>query len=114
MRTIVAIALLTAAQAWAQDNASIAPRLLNPQELPIAVGQEALQRQYDALKAMRVESVEYSRLGSVKRIDAGNGLVLPSSIDDLGPGDSADDVFRLLKDLLLANGTETLRVTRRD
>ena len=87
---------------------------MKSQELPIAVGQEALQRQYDALKAMRVESVEYSELGSVRRIVGSKGLVLTSGVHDLGAGDSADDVFQLLKDLLLANGTEALRVTRHD
>jgi len=110
----MAIVLLAVGQAWAQDNALLAPRLLESQDLPIAVRQEALQRQYDALKAMRVESVEYSGLGSVRRIIVGKGLVLPARIDDLRAGDSADGVLQLLKDLLLANGSETLRVTRHD
>jgi hypothetical protein len=114
MRTMMAIVLLAAGQAWAQDNALTQPRLLKSQDLPVAVEQESLQRQYDALMAMRVESVEYSQLGSVKRVVGSKGLLLPSHIDELEPGDSAADVLLLLTDLLLANGTETLRVTRPD
>jgi len=114
MHSVLVIVLLAAVQVWAQDPAVTAPRLLRWQDLPIAVGQESLQRQYDALNAMGVESVEYSRLGSVKRIVGSKGLVLPSGVHDLMEGDSADDVFQLLRDLLLANGTETLRVTRHD
>jgi hypothetical protein len=110
----MAIIMLAAVQAWAQDDAMTAPRLLRWQDLPIAVGQESLQRQFDGLKAMRVESVEYSQLGSVRRIVGSKGLVLPPAVHDLEEGDSADDVFQLLRDFLLANGTETLRVSRHD
>jgi hypothetical protein len=90
------------------------PRLLDVQELPIQVEPAALQRQYDALQAMRLDSIEYSHLGSVKRISGDTGVVLPSRAADLKAGDSGADLLQLFGDILLAHGTETLKVTRND
>lgn len=91
-----------------------APRLLRAQDLPIEVEQETLQRQYNALQAMRLDSVEYSRLGSVKRIAGDTGVVLPPRARNLKAGDSGSDVLQLFKDVLLAGSTESLRVIRHD
>jgi hypothetical protein len=90
------------------------PRLLDVQELPIQVEPTALQRQYVALQAMRLENIEYSHLGPVKIIHGDTGVVLPADISNLKEGDSGAEILQLLKDILLANGDETLTVTRHD
>ncbi len=115
MRKYMAFVMLAASfLAWAGDEPAAAARLLRAQDLPIEVDPEALQRQYSALQAMRLDSVEYSRLGSVKRISGDIGVVLSSHATDLKPGDSGDAILELFKDVLLADGTETLKVTRND
>jgi hypothetical protein len=115
MRTCMAIVLLIAsAAASAADQSDSAPRLLKAQDLLIHVEPAALQRQYDALQAMRLDSIEYSRLGPVKRISGDTGIVLPTRATDLKAGDSGDDVLQLFRDVLLSNGTESLKVIRHD
>ena len=83
MRMVVVIALLAGAQALAQDDAFITPRWLKSQDVPIGVGQEALQRQHDALEAMRVESVRpwppFPRLGYTPRPLVPNGMTTEST-----------------------------------
>jgi hypothetical protein len=115
MRKSMAFVMLVASfVAWAQEQSVAAPKLLRAQDLPIEVEPEALQRQYNALRAMRLDSITYSRLGSVKRISGDTGLALPSRVADLKQGDSGADILELFKDVLLANGTETLKVIRDD
>lgn len=115
MRGFMTLVMVVATfAAWAQEQPTSEPKLLRSQELVIEVEPEALQRQYLALQAMRLDSVEYSQLGSVKRLVGDTGLTLPSQASELRAGDSAGAVLQLLKDLLLAKGTETLVVTRHD
>jgi len=84
------------------------PKLLNSQELPVRVDQALLQRQFDALRRMSLENVEYSALGPIKEVWGDTGLVLPPEVLKLKEGDSGAAILRLLRDLLLANGDEVL------
>ncbi len=63
---------------------------------------------------MRLENIEYSRLGPVKIIHGDTGIALPSDVSNLKVGDSAAGILQLFKDHLLANGDEILTVTRHD
>ena len=90
------------------------PRLLDAQELAVAVDPAALQRQYDALRAMRLEDIQYSPHGPVQIVSGDTGVVLPAEVANLKEGDLAAGILVLFKDLLLANGNEALTVTRHD
>jgi hypothetical protein len=87
-----------------------APTQLNPAESPIAIDPAARQRQSDALRAMSVESVEYSLHGPIKQLRGITGIVLPANIVKRKEGKSADDILPLFADILLASGTESLIV----
>lgn len=84
------------------------PRLLKSQDLPVIVDQNLLQRQFEALRRMTLENVEYTSLGSVKEVWGNTGLVLSPEVLRLKKGDSGAAILRLLGDLLLANGDEVL------
>lgn len=91
-----------------------APRLLEVQDLAVAVDPATLQKQYDALRAMRLDDIKYSPLGPVQVVSGDTGVVLPAEVVDLKEGDSAAGILVLFTDLLLANGNEALTVTRHD
>lgn len=113
MRTCMTIVMLLASfVAWTQEQSAAAPRLLQVGELPIEVESAALQRQYNALQTMQLTRLEYSVHGPVHRVAGETGLVLPPNVLNLKIGDTSDQVLQLLKDILLAEGTETLKVTR--
>ena len=115
MRTYLAIFIMTTSiAAWAADQPIAVPRLLNAQELPVEIEPAALQRQYDALKAMRLQTIQYSRQGPVHYIKGETGIVLPLHVARLNVGESADEFMELFKDLLLASGDETLAVTENE
>lgn len=86
------------------------PTQLSPPESPIAIDPAARQRQSDALRAMSVESVEYSLRGPIKQLRGNTGIVLPVSIVKRKEGKSADDILPLFANILLASGTESLTV----
>jgi len=113
---VISMALPMAARAaeCVPDCPCTTPRLLDAQELAVAVDPAALQRQYDALRAMRLEDIQYSPHGPVQSVSGETGVVLPAEVSNLKQGDSAAGILVLFKDLLLANGTEALTVTRHD
>ena len=76
----------------------------------IQIDPGARQRQSDALRAMSLESLEFSSRGPVELVHGRTGLVLPADIARRKAGQSADDVLRLLADVLMASGTESLSV----
>ena len=92
------------------DRPTNVPTLLQAAQLPIEIDQAMLQRQFDALNAMKLDKLEYSRLGPVKSLRGKTGIVLPADISERKEGDTADDILPLLKDILLAAGTESLSV----
>lgn len=86
------------------------PTQLDPPESPISVDPAARQRQSDALRAMSVESVQYSLRGPIEELRGNTGIVLPADIVKRKEGKSADDILPLFADILLASGTESLTV----
>lgn len=72
----------------------------------------AVQRQYDALLRMSFQTIDYSPRGPVENIVRETGIVLPPDAPARPVGGPAADLFPLVKDLLLANGTETLTVRK--
>ena len=86
------------------------PTQLDPPVSPIAIDPAARQRQSDALRAMSVESVEYSLRGPIEQLRGNTGIVLPANILKRKEGKSADDILPLFADILLASGTESLTV----
>jgi hypothetical protein len=111
LRILIAFALfLLGAGAGAQDVAVVTPKLLDGQDLQTPFEQEALQRQFNALSAMQLHELEYSASGPIVSLHGTTGIVLPRSVRTLKKGDSAAEIFALLKDILLANGTEEVRV----
>lgn len=110
MRVAVACAMLvTTFHAWAQEE-SLAPRLLQANQLKVAVEQAALQRQYDAFRSMTLEAVEYSPRGPITSVVGQTGIVLPADASLRQKGATATDILPMLKDVLLATGSESLRV----
>lgn len=111
MRTYIAFVMLVASSfAWAGDEPAAAPRLLATQELPVEVSSQTLQKQYDALLGMSLQRIEYSTRGPVHLIQGNTGMVLPAEATGRKEGDSANDILPLIKDIVLASGTETLSV----
>jgi hypothetical protein len=112
MRICAAIVLLIASAVVAADESVGKPRLLDSRDLPIEVEQEVLQRQFDVLQAMQLDTLTYSLHGPVSHINGDTGVALPSDVGSLKEGDSAAEILQLFKDVLLATGDETLTVTR--
>jgi hypothetical protein len=86
------------------------PELPDASNRPAEVDPAALQRQADALRAMSLDSIDYSLRGPIKFIRGQTGIVLPADIAGRKEGDSADDILPLVADVFLANGTESFRV----
>lgn len=86
------------------------PLLFDAAALNNGVSQEALQRQYDALRAMRLEDVVYLPQGSILSIHGKTGYKLPAEAVTWQAGQDAGAVLEILKDVLLANGTEEFTV----
>lgn len=86
------------------------PMLFDSQALANGVSQSALQRQYDVLRGMRLEWVEYLPQGPVSHIQGETGFVLPAEAAIWKEGQEGGAVLSILKDVLLANGTEQLKV----
>jgi hypothetical protein len=89
---------------------ALTPKLLFAHELQMPIEQAALQRQFDALRFMQLPKLEYAANGPVGLLHGDTGIVLPRSVRSLKEGDSATEVSALLKDLLLAKGTEVPKV----
>jgi hypothetical protein len=88
--------------------------LFNAAALNNGVSQEALQQQYDALRAMRLEDIVYLPQGPILSIKGQTGYKLPAEAVNWQTGRDANAVLEILKVVFLANGTEelTLREVR--
>lgn len=111
MRVSLAIILLAGSViAIGQEQRFQTPKLLDARALPVAMDGDILQRQYDALARMQLQTIEYSAQGPVQSIDGWTGLALAGNARMLKKGDSGAEVLQQFKDLLLAAGSETLEV----
>ena len=108
MLALVSLLVLAAYSSVAVPDCS--PAQLDPSQSPIAVDAAVRQRQSDALRAMSLESIEYSLHGPVEQLRGNTGIVLPADIANRTEGSPADDILRMFADILLANGTESLTV----
>lgn len=112
MHKCMAIIMIVASSAaWAGDRPRAAPKLLNAEDLPIEIESAALQRQYDSLAIMSLQTLEYSSQGPIQNIDGDTGVVLPRHTRNLEKGDSGAEVLQFFKDVLLAIGNETLELS---
>lgn len=111
---IVAAALITTLGTFTFETAAPqelkAPRRLAPTEVKLPVSDAALQSQFDQLRAMPAVQVEYSPLGSVKRVRGRTGVIITPAGRGVKFGQSADEIFAMLRGVLLAKGTEKLIV----
>ena len=105
------LAILLAVAVSAGERPAGPPLLLKTRDLPVAVDTEALQQQFAELSSMPEVQVQYSVLGPVRWISGDTGVVLPSSVRQLGAGSSAKVVLDAFRAVLLATGRETLTVT---
>jgi hypothetical protein len=110
MRMCFALAMLTISFAASGQDQLVSPRLLDAREIRTSVGQASLQRQFDALNSMELSFLEYSTRGPVSRLTGNTRITLPASVRLLKRGDDATHVLGLLKDVLLAQGTEVGKV----
>jgi hypothetical protein len=74
------------------------------------VDAEALDRQYRALSSMPSVKVVYSARGPVELVEGATGIVLSTPTRNLKEGQDGAEVLEKFKDVLLATGSETLRV----
>lgn len=111
MRVYLAfVIMLVAAATSAQEPAAVSPRLLDATKLPIEIEPAVLQRQYDALASMSLQTLTYSAQGPIQHIDGDTRVALPSRTKALKAGDSGIDVLQLFQGVLLATGSEELQL----
>jgi Zn-dependent metalloprotease len=96
--------------ASAADSEPGPPALRKASDVALGVDAETLERQYRALSSMPSVTVVYSTLGPVRSVEGATGIVLSSSTRNLDAGKPAPEVLQKFKDVLLAAGTETLKV----
>jgi Zn-dependent metalloprotease len=90
------------------------PVLRTASDVGLPVDAETLERQYRALSSMPSVEVAYSALGPVRSIQGATGIVLSRATRDLGDGQEAREILQKFKDVLLATGSETLKIRRND
>jgi hypothetical protein len=83
-------------------------------DVALPVDTEALHRQYVALSAMPSVEVTYSALGPVRLVQGAIGIVLSSETRNLERGQEAPELLQKFKNVLLAMGSETLKVSRNE
>jgi hypothetical protein len=83
-------------------------------DVALPVDPETLDRQYVALSSMPSVKVVYSALGPVRSVQGATGIVLSSQTRNLKPGQDASELLQKFKDVLLATGSETLKVSRNE
>jgi hypothetical protein len=88
------------------------PLLLRGEDLLATVDQSTLQKQYDALLGMGLTRLEYSPRGPVTELEGDTGIVLPHDTIQRRADENASDLLPFFKDVLLANGTESLKTKR--
>lgn len=110
-KRIAALVILgiTALGAAAQDRA-FAPRRLASADLQVSIPQAALDLQFQALSAMPGVEVEYSRFGSVRRLQGQTHLFISKAGRSVQFEQPADEIFSKLRPVLAAKGTERLIV----
>lgn len=86
------------------------PALRKASDVAVPVDAEILDRQYRTLSSMPSVTVVYSALGPVRSVQGATGIVLSTSTRSLAAGAAAPEVLAKLKELLLAAGSETLKV----
>jgi hypothetical protein len=96
--------------ASAADSAAGPPVVRRATDVALPVDAETLDRQYRALSSMPSVEVVYSALGPVRSLNGTTGIVLSRSTRDLKEGQGAPEVVDKFKDVLLAAGSETLKV----
>lgn len=101
---------LLIAPAIADESKPAAARLLRQEEVTIPVDQEALLRQYAALAGMPFVSVTYTPRGTVRLVTGDLGISLADIVDRLELDQPAPMILQEFRDLLLADGDESLVV----
>lgn len=96
--------------AFAADSKAGPPVLRRIADVALPVDAETLDRQYRALSSMPSVEVVYSALGPVRSLQGATGIELSKSTRDLKEGQGAPEVLQKFKDVLLAAGSETLKV----
>lgn len=86
------------------------PAQVDAPDASIHVDPAARQRQAEALRTLSPESLELSPWGPVSLLQGRTNIVLPPDITGREAGKPANDILRLLSELLLASGTESLTV----
>jgi hypothetical protein len=102
------LGLLTLASAAEREAGPPVVRHVSDVALPVDA--ETLDRQYRALSSMPSVKVAYSALGPVRSVEGSTGIVLSSRTRNLKAGQDAPEVLQKFKDVLLATGSETLKV----
>lgn len=87
------------------------PVVRNIGDVALSVDAETLHRQYTALSSMPSVKVAYSALGPVRSVEGATGVVLSPRARNFKNGEDASEVLEKFKDVLLAAGNETLRVS---
>ncbi|HKR33397.1 MAG TPA: M4 family metallopeptidase [Steroidobacteraceae bacterium] len=87
------------------------PVVRHVSDVPLPVDADTLDRQYRALSSMPSVTVAYSALGPVRSLEGPTGIVLSSATRNLKAGQNASEVLQKFKDVLLATGGETLKIS---
>ena len=96
--------------ASAADSEAGPPVVRRTTDVALPVDDVTLERQYRALSSMSSVEVVYSALGPVRTVRGATGVELSRSTRDLKEGREAPEVLQKFKDVLLAAGSETLKV----
>jgi hypothetical protein len=87
------------------------PVVRNISDVALSVDPETLHRQYTSLSSMPSVKVAYSALGPVRSVEGATGVVLSTHARSLKNGEDAAEILQSFKDVLLAAGSETLKVS---
>lgn len=96
--------------ASAADTEAGPPFIRQVSDVGLPVDAETLERQYVALSSMPAVKVVYSALGPVRSVQGATGIVLSNGVRNFKAGDDASEVLQKFKDVLLAAGSEALKV----
>ena len=107
-RAVVLLLFLTAYVPFAHSECR--PVAIGPPESTPEVDPAARRRQSEALRRMSLETVAYSPRGPIEHLVGETNIVLPADMPFRLAGSPASDVIPLLKDVLVASGTETLTI----
>ena len=108
MRIAAHVLVLALAALPGYASADCTPGQPDSTGMAVAIDPPARARQAKAIRAMKLENLQYSVLGPVTLAQGDTGIVLPADVTYRTEGASADDLLPLLADVLLANGNESL------